>query len=174
MPGHAVVRSSELFGTTDAGHGRGTSIIRKSLVNMVGNTNRWRIGTSFTNSNGRVVGHQRIGQRRWVIGHFGENLRTKFLDAIGHMRCSRTDTSEGTAIFQSSMSGSQRTNEAFSTVIAKEDTDGRHGIQDTRRDIRARRSFQLSYLSHYDLMSHSPTHISIHDVTTKYPKPADP
>jgi hypothetical protein len=22
------------------------------------------------------------------------------------------------------------------------------------------------YLSHYDLMSHSPTHISIHDVTT--------
>jgi hypothetical protein len=32
----------------------------------------------------------------------------------------------------------------------------------------------LSYLSHYDLMSHSPTHISIHDVTTKYPKPADP
>jgi hypothetical protein len=32
----------------------------------------------------------------------------------------------------------------------------------------------LSYLSHYDLMSHSPTHISIHDITTKYPKPADP
>jgi hypothetical protein len=32
----------------------------------------------------------------------------------------------------------------------------------------------LSYLSHYDLMSHSPTHTSIHDVTAKYPKPANP
>jgi hypothetical protein len=33
---------------------------------------------------------------------------------------------------------------------------------------------RMSYLSHYDLMSHSPTHVSIHDVTTKYPKPAGP